>query len=225
MSKLGPGVRPVNGWRVGRESAIDWNLLRRQICRRGTGPQLRFRCAPCRCKAHERAFAEDLRCVRMRWSREPAEKWRFYGRTGKGCDPVRLFRKPVSDAEYIEQLRKKLRVERWMRLFHAAIGLAILLLGAKLIQLVLQVLMNFGGPAQQNVVIGVFSAAAVMGLCAGLMLSKAAQSFAFTLFESRSDRMLVELWDALAAHLKECRPADSLEPLASDEAVSHAEDS
>lgn len=122
---------------------------------------------------------------------------------------MRMFRKPTTDAEFVEQLRKGLRMERWTRRLHAVVGLSMLMLCLLMIEQFVQLLLNIGGPAQQNAALGLFGASVALGLIAGFWLSKAVQSIVRPLFSQRSERMLVDLWDAMADHLKECPAARS----------------
>ena len=110
----------------------------------------------------------------------------------------------LTDEQYIEKIRKGLRVHRWMRYFHAAIGFVILVLCLFGLELFLKSLTTpTVPPRQQNLAYGLFVLAAVLGLALGLMLTSAAQSLGVALFERRKDRMLVECWDALNALLGE----------------------
>jgi hypothetical protein len=119
-------------------------------------------------------------------------------------------RERLSDADYVEQLRKDLRRDKWIRGMHAGIGMLTLVFCIWMIQALIDVLMGVGGPGQQNMALGVFGVAAALGFTAGFWLFQAAHSIARSFFQPRSDRMVVELWDALANHLRECPARPSL---------------
>ncbi len=117
---------------------------------------------------------------------------------------IPIWEKKLTDEQYIEKIRKGLRVHAWMRYFHATIGFVILVLCLFGIEMFLKSLTTPSvPPRQQNLVYGLFVLAAVLGLALGMMLTSAAQSLGAALFERRKDRMLVECWDALNTVLAE----------------------
>lgn len=112
-------------------------------------------------------------------------------------------RKQLTDPEYVEQLRKSLRKEPWLRRFNIAMGLVFLVFAGIMIEQFFGMLMNLAGPGQQNAIAGWFAASVVLGTVAGFMLSKSLYSLFGSMVSSRSDRLVVDLWDALEQQLKE----------------------
>ena len=104
----------------------------------------------------------------------------------------------LSDEEYIEQIRKGIRVARWLRWMHGLSGLVSTILAIWLIQISLKFLFVPNLPQnQQNLVAAAFVLAVVLGFLVSGLLHKAADSFGSAIFEHRKDRLLVTCWDAL----------------------------
>ncbi len=116
---------------------------------------------------------------------------------------MRFSRKRLTDTEYVERLRKSFRQEPWLRRFNVVMGLALLVIAGYMIELFFGVLLRLAGPAQQNAVAGWFAASVALGTVAGLTLSKALYLLMGSTIISRSDRLVVDLWDALDDHLRE----------------------
>ncbi len=112
-------------------------------------------------------------------------------------------RKQLTDPEYVEQLRKSLRKEPWLRRFNVVMGLVFLVFAGFMIEQFFGLLMNLAGPGQQNAVAGWFAVCVAMGTFAGFMLSKALHLLIGSVVSSRSDRLVVDLWDAVEQQLKE----------------------
>ncbi len=109
-----------------------------------------------------------------------------------------------TDEEYIAQLRKGIHTQRWLRLLHASIGLAMLVICIRAIALFVRVLTTPSmPPQQQSLVYLTFVAAVILGLTLGFWLAQAAMSVAAAFFDHRKDRMLVECWDAMNVLLEE----------------------
>ena len=120
-------------------------------------------------------------------------------------------RKRLTDSEYVEQLRKSLGKELWLRRFNIAMGLVFLLFASFMIEKFFGMLMNLAGPGQLNAIAGWFAASVGLGTVAGFMLSKALHLLAGSVISSRSDRLVVDLWDALEQQLKESADSKSRE--------------
>ncbi len=112
-------------------------------------------------------------------------------------------RKQLADSEYVEQLRKSFSKEPWLRRFNVVMGLVFLVFAGFMIEQFFGLLMNLAGPGQQNAVAGLFAASVVLGAVAGFMLSKALHLLLGSMVSLRSERLVVDLWDALEQHLKE----------------------
>ncbi len=115
-----------------------------------------------------------------------------------------MWRKRLTDEEYVEQLRKGLRVQRWLRYIHAAVGLLMIGLCLWAIPLFISILTTPGTPAtRQSLIYMMFVLAGVLGLTVGFWFTQVAASIAAILFEHRKDKMLVECWDSLNELLAE----------------------
>lgn len=109
-----------------------------------------------------------------------------------------------TDEQYIEQLRKRLRTSRWLRLFQASIGIALAALCIWAIDLSLNILTQPATPpSQQQLIYLIFGVAIILGLNLGLWISQTFISIAAALSDHRKDRMLVECWDTINALLAE----------------------
>jgi hypothetical protein len=113
---------------------------------------------------------------------------------------MRLWRKRLTDEEYIERVRKQLRIGPWIRFFCliGAAGLAILLV--KMTQVILNNLLNLAPAGQQNNMIGAFAAAASLGMVVGLFATQVIHHLAMSLSQFRTEQLLIECWDKLANH-------------------------
>ncbi len=125
---------------------------------------------------------------------------------------LRLWRKRLSDAEYVERIRKNLRRSRWARYFSAAAAVAMVLLALVMIDAFMKILANPPLPAlQQNLVFGVFSLAVIVGLVVGFYLVSVVETAMRAIVEERTSRLLVDCWDALDRLLTEQRRSDKLQ--------------
>src|SRR5690606_27112223 len=122
---------------------------------------------------------------------------------------IRTGRDRPSDAEYIESIRKALRLSCRMRIFFAllTVGGFAFFLWAFLKMLEMLVLFGQRGginPQQQNIAIGLYIVAVILGLFIGISMSNLLSHAAQLLFEDRKDRLLVKCWDAMF-HLMEAQ--------------------
>lgn len=106
-----------------------------------------------------------------------------------------IWRKHLTDAEYIERVRKNLRMQRWLRIVCGVIGFGMVCLFALMIQWFVGFLWQWGG--QQPGPVVVFLGAILLGFNVGWMFMGFVHSAATMIVESRRDRMLVECWDLL----------------------------
>jgi hypothetical protein len=106
-----------------------------------------------------------------------------------------IWRKRLTDAEYIERVRKNLRMQRWLRVICGVIGIGVVCILALAIQFFVDFLWQWGG--QQAGPIVVFLAAMLFGFNVGWMFMGFLHGAIMMIVESRRDRMLVECWDLL----------------------------
>jgi hypothetical protein len=106
-----------------------------------------------------------------------------------------VWRKRLTDAEYIERVRKNLRVHRWLRIVYGVIGIGIVCILALAIQFFVDFLWQWGG--QQAGPIVVFLGAILFGFNVGWMFMGFLHGAVMMIAESRHDRLLVECWDLL----------------------------
>jgi hypothetical protein len=119
-----------------------------------------------------------------------------------------LWRENLSDEQYVERVRKGLRLSRRLRYIKALVGVGILAFVVWLGLLSLNLLTNLsnlapstghGAPStQEQVIYEVYFGAAAMGFFAGLMFANAVIHIASALFDYRKDKLLVECWDGLS---------------------------
>lgn len=110
---------------------------------------------------------------------------------------MRIFPEPITDAEHIERVRRTLAKAPWFRAFHLTMGLVWLGLAIFFIQQFWQILANIAGQAQQNPVFALFFSSVALGLVAGQIVWQSIHIVVGSNILSRSDRMVVELWDIL----------------------------
>lgn len=106
-----------------------------------------------------------------------------------------IWRKRLTDAEYIERVRKNLRVYRWLRVLYGVVGIGVVCILAFVIQSLVDFLWQWGG--QQAGPIVVFFGAMLFGFNVGWMFTGFLHGAFLMIAESRRDRMLVECWDLL----------------------------
>jgi hypothetical protein len=119
-----------------------------------------------------------------------------------------LWPEKVSDEQYVERVRKRLRTMRRWRYLTGAIGLGVLGLTIWLLLLTIHLLsdvdnmtktIGHGTPTpQQQAVYGVYAIAIMLGFSFGFMLFNAIFHIASAFFEYRKDKLLVECWDSLS---------------------------
>lgn len=115
---------------------------------------------------------------------------RFFG--------LQIWPSKLSDAQYIEKLRKRQRAYRWMRILYALIGIAAVALAIWMIQECLDIVADGGLPVgQQGGVQIALIIAIVIGFNVGSMIYGVLHGALALVVESRRDRMLVECWDLL----------------------------
>lgn len=113
---------------------------------------------------------------------------------------MKLWRKRLTDEEYIERIRKQLRIGPWMRAIYLVIAAMFAVLIIKVTQSVLDVLLNLAPVGQQNNMMAAFAAAASIGLVVGLFANQLIHGLAMSLSQFRTEQLLVECWDKLAIH-------------------------
>jgi hypothetical protein len=113
---------------------------------------------------------------------------------------MRLWPKQLSDEEYIERVRKLLRLGKWQRLLYLflATGLAVLLI--KTSQVVINDMINFAPAGQQKDVKLALAASISVGLMLGLFSSQVLHNLGMSLQRYRTEQLLVDCWDRLEKH-------------------------
>jgi len=106
-----------------------------------------------------------------------------------------IWRRRLTDAEYVERARKNLRMYRWARVFYGVAGIGSLCILVFTIQFFVDFLWQWGG--QQAGPIVVFVAAIPFGFNVGWMFTGFLHGAIMLINESRRDRLLVESWDLL----------------------------
>jgi hypothetical protein len=122
---------------------------------------------------------------------------------------IRTGRDKLTDAEYIEQVRKKLRVPRWLRYLFTAIGIAGIVVSGCAVAAFFKILGNFAAAAgvQPNLVFGTFFLSCLFGYLVGQWFHGAIHHIAQTWCEPRKDQLLVNCWDAMNHLLDEASAA------------------
>ena len=120
---------------------------------------------------------------------------------------LHLWRRRLSDAEYVEQVRKNLQRMRWGRYLLGVSGLGVIVVSCLAIQAFLDLLVGFGA-GQQQLIAGAIVAAVIVGLGIGFSLMSFIHSVATMVFLTRRDQLLVDCWDALDRLLTERRQCD-----------------
>lgn len=106
--------------------------------------------------------------------------------------------KKISDEEYVERLRKNLRITKWMRYFCLFLGVFYLVGVIVVITLLAGILKHDDfGNEQQSLVYLTFILAIVFGVIIGHWIDRAVWMVANAASGNRSERMLVKCWDAL----------------------------
>jgi hypothetical protein len=110
---------------------------------------------------------------------------------------MRIWPKKLTDAEYLENIRKTLQLNTWLRFLYVAVAIGFALMAAKFIEIMIDMLLNFAPAGQANNVLAVFAGAAGCGLVAGVFLTQVALAAIHSLARYRSERLLIECWDRL----------------------------
>lgn len=109
-----------------------------------------------------------------------------------------IWPKRLTDAEYIERIRKRQRLSRWGRILYGIFGVVATFICVWLVQKALDLIVQAGvAPGQRALVQGAFLLAAFVGFGFGWMIYGFLHSAINLIVESRRDRMLVECWDLL----------------------------
>lgn len=117
---------------------------------------------------------------------------------------LRVWRKRLTDTEYVERIRKQLRVVRWLRYLWAVIGLTAIVMLIWGIQVIFNVLNNPAVPiGQRNPANVVFALATIFGVSFGFWFGNMLHSVAMAFLGLRQERLLVNCWDALNQLLAE----------------------
>jgi hypothetical protein len=106
-----------------------------------------------------------------------------------------VWRKQLTDAEYVERARKNLRMYRWARVFYGVAGIGSLCILVFAIQFFVDFLWQWGG--QQAGPIVVFLTAILFGFNVGWMFTGFLHGAIMMITDPRRDRLLVESWDLL----------------------------
>lgn len=133
-----------------------------------------------------------------------------------------IWRKRLTDAEYVERIRKNLRRARWARYFSAAVAVGAALFVLWMIDTFMKMLANPPLPAlQQNLVFGVFALAVFFGLVVGFYLVSVVETAMRAIVEDRTNQLLVDCWDALDRLLSE-RERGNSQPVATGDESNQA---
>lgn len=117
---------------------------------------------------------------------------------------MRIWRKKLSDAEFVDKIRRSHRLARWYRYLMAVVGIGWVMMAGFMINVFLGLLQGQGGPAaQQNLVLLAFFTSIFAGATVGFSLTGVLHNSLMLLVEQRKDRLLVACWDALQLLLDE----------------------
>jgi len=118
-----------------------------------------------------------------------------------------LWPEKISDEQYIERVRKGLRMMRRMRYFIAALGLVLLCLVVSMIIMLMNMLKDFGyaepvvghhlHPPTQETIYATYYASILTGVFLGFMFYQALFHIGMAFTDHRKEKLLVECWDAL----------------------------
>jgi len=119
-----------------------------------------------------------------------------------------LWPENVSDEQYVERVRKGLRMMRRMRYFLAAIGLVTLGMVISMIYMLIDMLKDFGNlepvvgrhlpPPSQQLIYATFYIAILGGGFCGFLLYQALFHVGIAFADYRKEKLLVDCWDALS---------------------------
>jgi len=111
-----------------------------------------------------------------------------------------VFNKELSDSEFVERIRKSLRLRRKLAWFHLALFVAMAVFVPMLVRIAWQMIDNMPSEAQKLTWVGLFLGF-TFGALAGGYLATALESVVrgFNLFDcTRSERLLIKYHDALS---------------------------
>ena len=120
---------------------------------------------------------------------------RFFG--------LRIWPKRLSDAEYIEKTRKRLRMYRWARVLCGVTGVLVVVLCIMMVQVLWELVIDAALAPQQGILMGALALSVFFGFSVGWMAYTAVHGFLSLAIETRRDRLLVECWDLLHKLLAE----------------------
>jgi|GEM_PF-2716901 len=119
-----------------------------------------------------------------------------------------LWPEKISDEQYIEQIRKRVKQGRRWRYFVAVMGLAFIGLMVCMILISISLLADYGfiarkvghslPPPTQEQIYGTFCLAILMGGYCGVMIGQMLLHLVTLFIGYREDKLLVECWDALS---------------------------
>ena len=119
-----------------------------------------------------------------------------------------LWPEKLSDEQYVERVRKGLRVISRMRYLTAAMGLILLGMVIWMIDMLLGMLKDFGNvepvvkhhlpPPSQEMIYATFYIAMLMGSFCGFLFNQALAHIGIAFADYRKERLLVECRDALS---------------------------
>lgn len=112
---------------------------------------------------------------------------------------MQIWPKKKTDAEYIEQTRKSLRIAPWLTYFNAVLGLLCLIVFATIADKLIRGLLNVVPAGQQNFMLEVLAGSAGIGLMLGLLFSVAVRHIMDPIINLRSNRLLIQYWDKLVS--------------------------
>jgi hypothetical protein len=110
-----------------------------------------------------------------------------------------LWPERLSDEEYVDKVRKGLRVVRWSRWLFAAFFVGSIVFCFWAVTHVASSLTSFGGKegAEKSLIYAALGIAILFGSFVGFLLGHIAEKTANAFFGFRRDKLLVECWDAL----------------------------
>jgi hypothetical protein len=112
---------------------------------------------------------------------------------------IKLWPERLSDEEYVNRVRKGLRVIRWSRWLFAALFIGVVAFCLWAVINLADFLTSFGGKEgpERPLVYGVLSLALLFGGFMGFWIAHLGESVVNAFFGFRRDKLLVECWDAL----------------------------
>lgn len=110
-----------------------------------------------------------------------------------------MLRTPISDTEFIERTRTRVRISKRLRIPHGILGFLFLGLSGWGALLLPRILSDFSKeePGSRPLIFGLFATAVVMGLSLGFAFHKAADAVIRAFSTDRTAILLLECWDRL----------------------------